>query len=381
MKCVRLLIAGALALMLGGCTKESPSLSESLPEISRSAPLPPVASGMEYLHPLGMQILENSMTATRQLQLAIEQLLQAPNRDRLLATREKWEAAVSAQENFYVFALLGLIDKKQYNALLQHHYRLLAWPVQPGYLDSFGDYAAAGIVYDVGLPLTIESLRHQHGLTDPGDVALGFYALEFVLFGLDNNRDPNTLTPIATLSPKQRQDGYEHVDELPENRRRQLITLQAQLLAESLLGLHAAWQPVTADTPGHHFAGLSTDERVTLMLRAALAMLTDHIITVTEHTKSRKEDDADRLRQGRQLAGRLADQLRGWEMVLQQAQVPSSEKLTQLTEECLDELDAIVEQPMTGADGNVEPIDWRDTYSSLSTLANSVRRLTQGYEG
>ncbi len=380
---VRVLIAGALALILSGCDKDSSGATTagSLQHISQSAPLPQAAPGQESLHPLGMQLLESSMVATRELQLTIERLLQAPDRDRMVATREKWEMAVNAYENFYIFTRLGLISPKQYQPLLDRHYQLGAWPIQPGYLDSFGDYAAAGIVYDVGLPLTAESLRNQHGLMDSNDVALGFYALEFVLFGLNNSRQPETLSPAAALTREQRQDGYENVGELPENRRRQLLALQSQLLAEDLLGLHAAWQPVSANTPGHHFAGLSPEQRVTHVLRAALAMLTEHIIAITEQTKSSDDPESERLLQGRQLAGRLGDQLRGWAMVLQQAPVPSMEKLTQLTEECLDELDAIVEQPTTRADGQAEAIDWRDTYSSLSALANSVRRLTQGYEG
>lgn len=333
----------------------------------------------ESLDTLTLQLPEQAVTKARQLQTSAERLLQEPTSERLRQTRQDWQTALEAYEDFYIFTRLGLISPQNFQALTELDYRLAAWPIQPGYLDRFGPYTAVGLVFDIGLPLNEENLRKQHGLMDESDIALGFYALEFVLFGERGTRAPETLRAIDTLNADQRHAGYQSADELPENRRRQLITLQIQLIVSDIQHLQAQWQPGRNKNAATQFASLSSEQRVVAILRAGLAMLTEQIITLTEQSRTSPDAPEESYPQDQQLAQRLIRQLNGWNLVLQQIDMQSRTKLVQLTQACLDELQDILDQPLTSeGEDNTPVIDWRDTYSALSALANAVRNLTQG---
>ena len=57
-----------------------------------------------------------------------------------------------------------------------------AWPIEPGFLDSLPDYPASGIVSDLSLDITTQTLIDQHGITDPEEASLGFHPLEYYAF-------------------------------------------------------------------------------------------------------------------------------------------------------------------------------------------------------
>ncbi len=331
----------------------------------------------ESLQTLTRQLPERAIDRARKLQSTVEDLLQAPDQQRLQQARRDWQAAIAAYEDFYVFTRLGLISPQNFQALTELDHRLAAWPIQPGYLDRFGPYTAVGLVFDIGLPLNETTLRQQHGLMDDGDVALGFYALEFVLFGERDSRSPEILQAVDSLNAEQRHAGYASTTELPQNRRRQLIGLQTQLIVAELQHLQALWQQ-RRNSPGAHFAGLSSEQRVTALLRAGLAMLTEQIITLTEQTRRTPDGTEALFPPDRQLAQRLIRQLNGWSLVLQQIDMQPRARLVELTQASLDELQDILDQPLTTVDEDNQAavIDWRDTYSALSKLASAVRDLT-----
>lgn len=366
-------------LMLGPACSREPEPVTPGPELT-GPPLFAISADalelrQESLESLTRQLPEQATDAARKLQSTVERLLQAPDQQRLQQARQDWQAAVAAYENFYVFTRLGLISPQSFQALTELDYRLAAWPIQPGYLDRFGPYAAVGLVFDIGLPLNETILRQQHGLMDESDIALGFYALEFVLFGERDSRSPDTLRAVGSLDAEQRHAGYESVDELPDNRRRQLIGLQTQLIVTDLQHLQALWQK-GRNNPGAQFAGLRSDQRVTALLRAGLAMLTEQIITLTEQTRRTSDSMEEPFPPDRQLAQRLIRQLNGWSLVLQQIDMQPRAKLVELTQAAVDELQDILDQPLAITDNDTSVVDWRDTYSALSKLASAVRDLT-----
>jgi len=56
------------------------------------------------------------------------------------------------------------------------------WPIAAGFLDSLGNYPLTGIVNDVSLDITSETLRQQHQITATTEVCLGFHVLEYYAF-------------------------------------------------------------------------------------------------------------------------------------------------------------------------------------------------------
>lgn len=61
-------------------------------------------------------------------------------------------------------------------------YQLDAWPIQPGYIDAVEHYPNSGIVNDITVDLSIESMRDQHGFSDVEEIILGFHPLEYLIF-------------------------------------------------------------------------------------------------------------------------------------------------------------------------------------------------------
>ena len=122
-----------------------------------------------------------------------------------------------------------------------------AWPIQPGYLDSFGPHIHSGIVNDITLSIDSDTLRSQHLMTDSEEATLGLYAIEYLLFGdkeYENKKNTNfkRFLKIAELPESLAQAGLT-INELPNNRRRALIELQTRLLVNdiyTLIGLYQA---------------------------------------------------------------------------------------------------------------------------------------------
>jgi hypothetical protein len=62
------------------------------------------------------------------------------------------------------------------------HFRIDAWPITPGFIDSLPEYPHSGVVGEISLEITAETLSAQHGITDNSEVALGFHVLEYYAF-------------------------------------------------------------------------------------------------------------------------------------------------------------------------------------------------------
>lgn len=61
-------------------------------------------------------------------------------------------------------------------------FRLDAWPIMEGFLDSVPGHPQSGIVNDYAINIETTTLINQHGLTSREEVSLGFHALEYFVF-------------------------------------------------------------------------------------------------------------------------------------------------------------------------------------------------------
>lgn len=312
--------------------------------------------------PLGEAILSASIASAKALDTATSQFLDAPDLDKLVRAQRQWRETVAAIEHFHLFSRLGTVAPQDYQNLLRLQFNITAWPIQPGYLDALGDYPYSGIVFDVGMPLTAEALREQHGMTDSSDASLGLYAMEFLLFGEGNNRAPLAFQPITVLSEVHKIDGYSHVDELPRNRRRALLRLQAQLLVEDITLLHKLWTGDRAGTVKHSFELLTPTQQAELLQKAALALATEQLVVVANQS-------GRNLWQGQQLADRLAAQLAGLARFNSVANLGGQVAAT--TADSLASLNAIRDLPPSQQQ---EPagISWQESYTNLRELIKAL---------
>jgi hypothetical protein len=123
------------------------------------------------------------------LRLAIEQFLQNPDETQQAKVQAAWlnaHSAYAAMSSLPLPALLAL-DSDITLATNKLQYQIDAWPIEPGYLDSLPTYPGSGIISDITVPMTAESLQRQHGFTDAQEVSMGFHALEYLIFARERS--------------------------------------------------------------------------------------------------------------------------------------------------------------------------------------------------
>ncbi len=185
--------------------------------------------------------IQNSLQAATQLEKTIAELLNKPNADTLQAARLEWQNTYKATQAAQPFLHLHHPESPVLNTLNSWRFVILAWPIQPGYIDSYQEYAHSGIVNELTLKLTKSSLRKQHGLTDTEEVILGLHGIEYILWGEKGERTAKDFIKANTLTASFKKAKLA-ISDLPNNRRRQLINLQSQLLSNDLQTIKKQWQ-------------------------------------------------------------------------------------------------------------------------------------------
>lgn len=268
------LLALLISITLSACDKVSAPVSEkktdapptvlTTPDYFKAKP-----ALVEATQAAALNALAPSLEHAAALQQAITALLAEPNAHTLAAAQAQWHQGVSNYRQFTLFKHIALVDPKTFSRLNRLDYQISAYPIQPGFIDSFGDYQYSGLVHDIGFPITEQSLQSQHGLTDLGEVILGFYAIEFLLFNVDGKRNLEDFAYVAELSKPYAERGFEKLEEIPNNRRRELLKKQGDILNNDLQELHMHW---TATDPTGAAALLNSlsDRQCALLFRRAL---------------------------------------------------------------------------------------------------------------
>jgi|GEM_PF-1859862 len=191
-----------------------------------------IASQLLVLQAQQFSLLDNELT----------ELVKNPSQQQLQRAQEQWHN--SYQVFMQLSPLLYLSSKyhPELASLRQWRATIAPWPIQPGYIDYYGNYRYSGIIHAIAIPLTATGIRRQHGLTQKEDVLLGLHAIEYLLWGEKGSRLFDDFNAVMQL-PDTIADPTITVDALPNNRRRQLLLLQSKLLLQDSKKLHHLWQP------------------------------------------------------------------------------------------------------------------------------------------
>lgn len=348
----------AVVVLFSSCSGERDApASDSKPQEKVAQPLPkPNASLTTQAH----REFEHAEAAATALNLATTDLLAQPDIESLARAQEAWQQAAVAVEALHVFSRLGALPQSDHRLLITQQYQIAAWPIEPGYLDAYGEHLFSGLVFDVGLPLSTAVLREQHGLTSSSDATLGIYAIEFLLFGENSKRGALAFQPLTGLNEQHLAEGYQQITELPRNRRRQLLQLQTHILAEDVQQLAQYWRTQNLMISDKEFR------------QATRAMLTEQIVAVANQQKPAAGFPvSERQKQNRLLAQRLAAQLGAWRRSLEHTTLVDPAELAATTEQALQAL-----QQMTTATAETAPADpatahgqWQQVYRHLRKLA------------
>lgn len=243
----------------------------------------------------GLNALEVVQAESKLLQNSVKELLAEPNDTTLSAAHAQWARTFLLYQELLPFLFIEHASLTPF--LAEWRFTLAAWPLQPGYLDSYDIYIQSGITNDITLPITLGSLRKQNGLTDAEEVTLGLYAIEYLLWG-----DKQAVSPTRFLAQNKvpllfEQAGLK-VNELPNNRRRQLLAIQIQLFTDDLSLLKKQWQARGA--LNNLFTKLTSNDKLFALHNGLLTQLNEmekllaYKVEISESGVNKKSESAQK---------------------------------------------------------------------------------------
>ena len=222
-----------LGLLLSACSDPWP------PVVPADLDVAKVSASLIALATLHLERQQQLMLDTASLRLAIDEFLQAPDAQRQQAAQAAWRNAHLAFLDLAALPLAG----PPHEPLGPLLYQIDAWPIEPGYLDRLPAYPDSGLISDLTVTITPESLREQNGFTDSSEVSLGFHALEYLIF----DRDATDFRVLEPASPRVEPTAAAQINvnanEIIVRRRLVLDIITTQIVADLDLWLTDARRP------------------------------------------------------------------------------------------------------------------------------------------
>jgi putative iron-regulated protein len=173
---------------------------------------------------------EDTLSAAKTMQGAINAFLANPNPSTQQAAQQAWRAAREFYGTTEAFRFYGgPIDDDN-----GPEGRLNAWPMDESFVDKVAGNDNAGLINDRSFAINKESLAGQNERNGEENIATGYHAIEFLLWGQD----------LSETGPGNR-DVNDFVDGKAPNadRRRQYLSTVTELLIDDLTTLVKAWRP------------------------------------------------------------------------------------------------------------------------------------------
>lgn len=203
------------------------------------AGLPEVAAEVttHYAHIVHATYRDTAAQAA-DLQAKVEAFLAAPSEAGLEAARDAWRAAREPYLQSEVFRFYdGPID----NPIDGPEGQINAWPLDENYIDYVAGDDAAGIVNDPEATIDAEALMALNEAGGEANIATGYHAIEFLLWGQDHDPDGPGDRPYTDFVT----DGSGTANN--QARRAEYLRVTTALLAEQLAHVAEAWTPGAAN--------------------------------------------------------------------------------------------------------------------------------------
>lgn len=223
---LRLLVASTV--LIGAAVHSQtgrPAVSAAVPQ---ATPSDSVAAAAHY-GALVHANYQDTLGAARTMQQAIDAFVKSPSAPTLDAARRSWLAAREFYGQTEAFRFYGgpIDDDKGPEG------RINAWPMDESFVDSVQG-KPGGLINNRKFPITKKSLATQNERGGEENVATGWHAIEFLLWGQDTSE-----TGPGNRSFEDFVDG-----KAPNaNRRRQYLTTVTDLLVDDLGSMVKAWNP------------------------------------------------------------------------------------------------------------------------------------------
>lgn len=179
----------------------------------------------------------DSLVEAEALDLAVGALVAAPSDGSLEAARVAW---LQSREPYLQTEVFRFYDGPIDNPEDGPEGLLNAWPLDEHYLDYVEGDAETGIVNDLSVTLDADTLVSLNEAGGEKNIATGYHAVEFLLWGQDQRDDgpgerPYTDYVVGEGGTAKNQD-----------RRAEALTLVSGLIVEHLGQVHDAWAPGAA---------------------------------------------------------------------------------------------------------------------------------------
>jgi putative iron-regulated protein len=228
----------ALALVVAGCGDDEELVRDAATgdgdgdgDISTQLP-DAIANYADIVHATYV----DSLAKAEELQAAVDDLIADPSEETLMVARNVW---LDAREPYLLTETYRFYDGPIDNAEDGPEGLINAWPLDENYIDYVEDDASAGIINDPSEAIDAESLLALNGVGSDANVATGFHAIEFLLWGQDLSADGPGDRPYTDFVDGGTADN--------QDRRRAYLKVVTDLLVEHLEGLVAAWAPDDED--------------------------------------------------------------------------------------------------------------------------------------
>jgi len=173
---------------------------------------------------------EDTLTSAKAMQAAIKAFTAQPSADTLAEARKTWLAAREFYGQTEAFRFYGgpIDDDKGPEGQIN------AWPMDESYVDSVEGKPQAGLINNRKIAITKKALAAQNERGGEENIATGWHAIEFLLWGQD----------LSETGPGNR-SFEDFVDGKKPNadRRRQYLTVVTELLIDDLSFLVKSWAP------------------------------------------------------------------------------------------------------------------------------------------
>ncbi|MCF8465768.1 MAG: hypothetical protein K9G33_00040 [Sneathiella sp.] len=209
---------------------------------------------------------KQTLADAKEMQFAIDELLQNPSQDALNAARNAWINARTSYLQTEAFRFyegpIDFVDEKAEKEGPEGS--LNAWPINEGFIDYIKGNPNAGLINDSSVPITEASIRNLDQVQDEADVTTGYHAIEFLLWGQDMNPTAAGDRPWSDYVAGQGNN----------DRRRLYLATITKMLVDDLAGLVTAWNASDPDSYAAKFKGYSDQEALGRIL-TSLAILSE----------------------------------------------------------------------------------------------------------
>lgn len=241
------------ASLVAGCSSDSSSSSPAIgPAVARYA----VVAKSSY---------DDVVAKARVMKTAIDTFADAPSTATLEAARAAWLAARTPYGHTEAFRFYGgpIDDEKE-----GPEGRVNGWPLDEAFIDYVTGDAKAGIInHATEIPtITKELLVDQNEKGGESNIATGWHAIEFLLWGQDLDENGPGARPFTDYVPGATGP------QLTAERRRTYLKVVTQLLVEDLEGVARAWDTGTPGSFGARFVAAAPAEGLTKAFRGMIML-------------------------------------------------------------------------------------------------------------